>query len=338
MERKFREDKWKNGKPKEIRITYPKPRDGLSISFEDRIYQRSINDLVLYPNATRSFVYSNCACQKGKGTDFARKLVKKYLRRHFINYGLDGYVLQIDVSGYYPNMRHEEVEKVFRKCLNDIDYEMVCDVLNTQYEGDVGYNPGSQMVQIAGISLLSSIDHFIKEVLGIKHYIRYMDDFFLLHKSKKHLEYCLNKIESKLNNIGFSVHPKKTHIRPLKDGFLFLGFHYHITNTGKIIMTLNSENVKHEKKKLYRQAQLLKKDEITQDKIDDCFESWANNASKGNSYKLVKRTQKYLKKVEESTHEDNQKQNVTKRQKRTRECKLSGGNKPCEYRVHCNDV
>jgi hypothetical protein len=305
MERKFREGRWKNGKPKEIRITYPKPRNGLSIPFEDRIYQRSINDLVLYPSATKSFIYSNCACQKGKGTDFARNLVKKYLRRHFINYGLDGYVLQIDVSGYYPSMRHKEVEKIFRKCLNDVDYEMVCDVLNTQYKGDVGYNPGSQMVQIAGISLLNPIDHFIKRKLRIKHYIRYMDDFFLLHKSRKHLEYCLAKIKSKLNDIGFSVHPKKTHITPLKDGFLFLGFHYHITKTGKIIMTLNSENVRHERKKLYRQVQLLKKGEITQDKIDDCFEAWANNASKGNSYKLIKRTKEYLKEVEESTHESN---------------------------------
>jgi hypothetical protein len=65
-------------------------------------------------------------------------------------------------------------------------------------------------------------------------------------------------------------------------------------------MTLNSENVKHERKKIYRQVQLLKNGEITQEKIDDCFEAWANNASKGNSYKLINRTQEYLKKAEES--------------------------------------
>jgi hypothetical protein len=127
-----------------------------------------------------------------------------------------------------------------------------------------------------------------------------MDDFYISHKSKEYLEYCLAKIESKLNDIGFSVNIKKTHIKQLKDGFLFLGFYYHVTNTGKIIMTLNSENVKHERKKLYRQVQLLKKNEITQDKIDDCFGAWTNNASKGNSYKLIKRTKEYLEKVEES--------------------------------------
>jgi hypothetical protein len=300
MERKFREGKWKNGKPKEIKITYPKPRDGLSIPFEDRVYQRSINDLVLYPSATKSFIYANCACQKGKGIDFARKLVKKYLRRHFINNGLEGYVLQIDVSGYYPSMRHEEVDKIFRKCLNDTDYEMVCDVLNTQYEGDVGYNPGSQMVQIAGISLLDPIDHFIKEKLRIKHYIRYMDDFFLLHESKEYLEYCLAEIESKLNEIGFSMNPKKTHIKPLKDGFLFLGFHYHITKTGKIIMTLNSENVHHERKKLRREVNLYLNEKMSLDKIYEGFNSWCENASHGNSYKVINRTKKYLKELIEN--------------------------------------
>lgn len=68
---------WKNGKPKTVLITYPKRREALSIPFKDRVYQRSINDNSLYPQMTKGFTYSNCACQTGKGTDFARALVKK---------------------------------------------------------------------------------------------------------------------------------------------------------------------------------------------------------------------------------------------------------------------
>ena len=49
---------------------------------------------------------------------------------------------------------------------------MVCNVLDSQYAGHVGYNPGSQMVQIAGISILDDLDHFIKEQLHEKYYIR----------------------------------------------------------------------------------------------------------------------------------------------------------------------
>ena len=58
---------YKPRKPKPVKITYPKPRDGLSISFRDRVYQRSLNDNAVYPSLTRPFVYDNAACQKGKG-------------------------------------------------------------------------------------------------------------------------------------------------------------------------------------------------------------------------------------------------------------------------------
>ena len=66
MNNKLDAGTWKNGKPKEIKILYPKKRDGLSISFKDRVYQRSINDVVLYPSVVKSFIIDNCACQKGK--------------------------------------------------------------------------------------------------------------------------------------------------------------------------------------------------------------------------------------------------------------------------------
>ena len=297
MAKKFEKGNWKNSKPREIKITYPKPRDGLSIPFEDRIYQRSINDMILYPSATKSFIYGNCACQKSKGTDFARKLCDKYLHREYINHGLDFYVLQIDVHGYYPNMRHDEVKKIFAKCLNEVDHKMVCAVLDTQYAGDIGYNPGSQMVQIAGISVLNPIDHYIKEQLRIKSYLRYMDDFLIFHHNLDYLEDCLVNIKTKLKEIGFEAHPKKTHIMSIRKGFTFLGFEYRLTNTGKIIKTLNSENVHHERKKLRREVNLYRKGKMSLDKIYEGFNSWCENASHGNSYKVINRTKKYLKEL-----------------------------------------
>lgn len=280
---------WFNGKPRPIQIVYPKRRDGLSISLKDRIYQRSINDNVLYPSIVPSFIYDNCACQKGKGTDFARKRIKRHLWNHYSHFGTDGYVLQIDIKGYYPNMRHDAVKRKFSWYLEDDTYQMVCDVLDTQYDGEVGYNPGSQMVQIAGISLLDDLDHYCKERLHLKHYIRYMDDMFVLHPDKAELERCLNEIKIKLGELGFEVHEKKTHITPLSNGFTFLGFDYRITSTGKIIMTLNSANIKHERKKLVKMVHKAQRGETTKGKVDECFRAWCNNASKGNSYKLIQR-------------------------------------------------
>ena len=293
MENKLRNGTWKNGRPKPIQILYPKKRDGLSIAFRDRVYQRSINDNVLYPSVQRSFILDNCACQKGKGIDFARKRLRKHLWNFYTHHGIDGYVLQIDIKGYYPNMRHDAVKKKFRRYLNDEVYEAVCNVLDTQYKGDVGYNPGSQMVQIAGISLLDDLDHYSKERLHIKHYLRYMDDILIIHHDKTELGAYLTEIEAELSKIGFEVHKEKTHITPLSKGFLYLGFEYKITDTGKIVMTLNSANIKHERKKLRRLVKLAKAGEITKAKVDECYKSWKANASKGNSYKLLKRMDEY---------------------------------------------
>ena len=297
---------WKNGRPKPIQIKYPKKRDGLSISFPDRVYQRSINDNALYPAVVPSFIIDNCACQKGKGPDFARERLDKKLWNIFCHSGTDFYVLQIDIKGYYPNMRHDIVKEKFSRYLDNDIWQMVCDVLDTQYIGDVGYNPGSQMVQIAGIALLDDLDHYCKERLHAKYFMRYMDDIIILHEDKEALEQMLDEITKQLALIGLQPHETKTHIVHMSKGFRFLGFDYRMTQTGKIIKTLNSENVKHERKKLRRMVHLARKGIITKEKVDECFQSWCNHASKGNSHKLIKRMEKYYHDLwEEKIYEDN---------------------------------
>lgn len=293
MSRKVIDGTWRNGKPHEIDILYPKKRKGLAIRFPDRVYQGILNDDVLYPEMTRHFIYANMACQKGKGPDKARDLLKKYLHNYFHHHGRNGYVLQIDITGYYPNMRHDKVKEYFARYIPAHIMPLISDVLDQQYTGEVGYNPGSQMVQIAGISLLNPTDHMIKEILDIKHYIRYMDDFILIHESKEYLEYCLCEIKSMLADLGLSVSQKKTHITPLSKGFMFLGFKWNISETGKIYLNIDPKTVKHERKKLYRLVSKAKRGEITKEKVEECYQSWKAHAEHGDSYLLLKRLDRY---------------------------------------------
>ena len=310
IEHKLKEGTWKNGKTKPVLVTYPKRREALSIPFKDRVYQRSINDNSLYPQMTKSFIYANCACQTGKGTDFARKLVKKYLWNYFCNYGSDGWVVQIDIHGYYLNMRHSDVEEQI-SCKTDGDTSrMSCKVLRDQYAGKTGYNPGSQMVQIAGISLLDPVDHYIKEQLHARYYIRYMDDFWILLPDKEQAEKIYLKIIKQLQTYGLEVNQKKSHVTALRKGFVFLGFQYHMTDTGKVIMTLNSDNVKHERKTLVRMVHKVWRGELDEKKIDEHHASWENNADKGNSYRMKQRTRKYLKQIRKG-EENESKKNVS---------------------------
>lgn len=289
LEKELGDGTYKPRKVKKFRITSPKPRDIVSVTFRDRVYQRSLNDNILYPAVANGFIYDNWACQKKKGSLNARKRFEELLRRYYRKHGNTGWVAQFDIHGYYPNMRHDVVEKYFHERLDDKSFEAVKNVLRSQYEGDKGYNPGSQMVQIAGISCLDKLDHYIKERLHIKIYIRYMDDFVIVHEDKSYVEECVEKIKDELSKIGFEVNEKKTKMFPLEIGIRFLGFDFHLTDTGKVLKFIRPDRVKAEIKKLRRLVAKAKRGEIPKEQVDASYQSWRNHAAYGNSRKLLVR-------------------------------------------------
>ena len=278
-----------------FKIMSPKPREIASVSFRDRVYQRSLNDNYVYPVMTRSFIYDNFACQKGKGTDAARERLKEFLRRYYRKHGADGYVAQFDIHGYYPTMDHRATELTFQKKLNPEIFERVQRVLHQQYDGDAGYYAGSQLIQIAGISILDSMDHYIKEKLRARFYIRYMDDFLIISHDREYLEKCMKEIIDYLTGLRFTVNEKKTRIYPLRSGIDFLGFTFSLTATGKVLMQIRSENVKRQRRKLVRLVKRSRSGLIPREKVDESYAAWRNHASKGNSYKLLKRMDTYYK-------------------------------------------
>lgn len=268
-------------------------------SASDTSFGSTCNVSALYPEMTRSFIYDNMACQQGKGTDLARSRIKELLHRAYLKYGSDFYILQCDVKGYYnvkgyyKNMRHEAVNTSFERRLPPEIYKRTEAVLETQYEGDTGYNPGSQMVQIAGISFLDKFDHFVKETLRMKEYMRYMDDFFMVAYTKEELEKVLPEINTYLNYLGLSTHPVKTKIFHQNKKMRVLGFDFNVTKTGKVIMQIDPKNVKDRRKNIYRCAQLVRKGEMTRAKADEMFRAWLNHAGKGDNPKMIKRMHEY---------------------------------------------
>lgn len=293
LEKQLHDGTYKAAKTVNFKITSPKPREIASITFRDRVYQRSLNDNAVYPIMTRSFIFDNYACQKGKGTDAARNRLKEFLRRYYRKHGNIGYVAQFDIHGYYPNMSHAVTEDLFRKKLPKEIADMVVTILRHQYTGDFGYNPGSQLIQIAGISILDGFDHYMKEQLHANLYLRYMDDFLVIGDNKENLEKCQRKAIKYLAKIGFTMNEKKTRIHPLSDGIEFLGFRFSLTNTGKVLMLIKPSNVKRERRKLRRLVAKSKRGNIPRDKVDESYSAWRNHASKGNSYRLLQRMDAY---------------------------------------------
>lgn len=286
LERELHTGTYRERKPIFFTLTEPKVREIMSIAFRDRIFQRSLNDVAIYPATTRTFIYDNFACQQGKGTEKAKERLKEFLRRFYRKHGTEGYVLQCDIKGYYPNMRHDVAKEILRKYLDDDVYQLAAEILDN-FPGEVGFNPGSQIIQIIGITALNEMDHFIKERLRIKYYIRYMDDFLLISNDKKQLEHSLECIKEILANMDMELNLKKTSIYPITKGIKFLGFYFKLKDTGKVVVSIDPKKVKHERRKLRRMANLVKKGLKSREKVDEHFESWKVHASYGDSYKMI---------------------------------------------------
>ncbi len=279
--------------PHPVEIDYPKKRTVLATTFKERVYQGYLNELI-YPLMTKSFIYSNMASQTGKGTDKARNLLSKYLWKFYTHHGLDGYILQIDIRHYYQTIPHAIALSLFEEKLPSELFSAVKEVLDVQYPET--FYAGSQMVQILGISYLDKLDHFIKEQLRIRYYIRYQDDFLLLHDSPVYLETCLTEITFFLSRLGLSTHEKKTHIQPIYKPFYFLGFYYTLQNNGKIYMRVNPKSVKHER---YILRKLSKKK--TMEELLLQLEPYLAHIRKGNSRSLERRLITYTRSLYENS-------------------------------------
>src|SRR3989344_4798312 len=101
---------------------------------------------------------------------------------------------------------------------------------------------------------LNELDYFIKHKLKAKYYIRYVDDFVILHSNKKILEIYKDKINKYLNYLKLELHPNKSKIISLTKPINFVGFR--IFYYYKLLKKFNRKNIQ---EKLNKFSTLLKK-------------------------------------------------------------------------------
>ena len=278
----------------EFTVTRPKERHILATDFTDRVVQRSFNDNLVYPAMCRSWIYDNCACQKGKGTDFARDRLHAHMERAWREEGQFS-ALYVDVSGYYDHMRHEVTERRFREKLPSWGYEFVAATLAHQYGGDGrGYKPGSQLVQIAGIDYLDPLDHFVKERLRAKHYVRYMDDLIVLSSDEGFLRECLGSVTGQLAAVGMGPHPRKTHIGKASAPIRFLGFDHLLDVRGHAYMLACPDKVKQTRRDMAKLARLEGDGRLTMEQVMKSWECRRAHISKGCSRRTLESLDKYV--------------------------------------------
>lgn len=286
----------------------------------DRVSKHALCDEILTPAVQKYLIYDNSASQVGKGIDFARKRLLTHLRKYYSQHkSNDGYILLIDFSKYYDNIRHDRLMEQFEKYIHDpnalnflrkvvdrskvdvsymtdeeyagcmdtlfnsLEYEQVDKTLRTGERYMYKHlNIGDQVAQVAGIIYPIPIDNYVKIVRGVKFYGRYMDDSYAIHESKEFLEDLLQGIIAIANELGITVNTRKTRICKLSSMWRFLQVHYSLTDTGRVIQKINPKRLTAMRRKMKKVVYKLSEKEF-----DDWFNAWMRN-----HYKIMSKQQR----------------------------------------------
>ena len=127
---------------------------------------------------------------------------------------------------------------------------------------------------------LNELDHFVKHELKAKYYIRYVDDFVILHKNKEILENYKKEIDNFLKTIKLELHPDKSKIIPIGKGVSLLG--YRVFYHHKL---LRKSNLWKFQRKINEKIGLVQNNILTYDSLLDSINGWFGYAMWADTYK-----------------------------------------------------
>ena len=282
----------------------PKKREIQTLYYADRVVQHLLCDQVLAPYFTKRAILDNCVCQKGKGAHFALKRFENMLHNFISKNGNNGYILKCDILKYFPSVPHAQLKKticsqILDKKLSDYIVYIIdsyhtapsylakygLDSLGEGTKTERGIPIGNQSSQIFGMYYLDPVDRLVKEKLHLKVYSRYMDDFVAVHEDKDYLKRVLAEIQKCVAKLGLKLN-SKTQIFPLKNGVTYLGYRYHVTETGKIVKTVKKPT----KRRFRWRARLLKKayleGYIDKERVQNTMSAIHGHLCHGSNYKF----------------------------------------------------
>lgn len=286
-----------------------KRRNIKSIKYQDRVVQKSLMDNILTPIVVPTFIDTNCASIKDKGTDYALHKLRQHLQREVRKHGTGSYALVCDMKGYFESIPHELLNDFYAGRIEDERLMELIRHIHASIPGGVGVPLGNQLSQLDALLALSPLDHLIKEKLHIECYGRYMDDFYLLSDDKEYLKECFEVISNWVEERGMKLNTKKTKIVTIRQGFDYLGFHFYVTESGKVVQKLSKKSVAHHKRKLRKMKKLLDDGKCTFQSCREAHQGWKAHAERGrkkkgkkkkanrsspNTYYLVRKMDKYF--------------------------------------------
>ena len=279
----------------------PKTRVISKSDFRDRIVHHAIVN-ILEPIFDKGFIYDSCANRKGKGNLFALKRFNFFLNKVTKNKTTRAYCLKADIKHYFQEVDKEILyDLIKRKIYDHKVLDLIKQVINTNSKtqrererelSKKGMPLGNLTSQFFANIYLNELDYFVKHKLKAKYYVRYVDDFIILHNSEKQLESWKEQINNFLKKeLKLELHKQKSKVILLSKGVDFVGFRnfYHHK-------LLRRRNIR----KIYHKIKQFEKNEMNYSFMMEIFQDWNAYAKWGNTLKIRRKVAKEIHKIKQT--------------------------------------
>lgn len=279
---------YKTGEYRRFVVTEPKERIVAALPFRDRVLQHAVT-AAIEPIWEGRFIRDSYACRSGKGThrgaDRAQDMLRKVKREHG-----KVFVLKADILKFFYSIDHGVMKRLVRRRIRCRGTLALIDNIidSTAMPGDpkpVGLPIGNLTSQLFANVYLHELDEFVKHGLREKHYIRYMDDFLVVHHDKAHLQRIRTLIERFLWDRLHLKTNAKTQVFPVGErcgrAVDFLG--YRIWTTHRRLRKSSISRIARTLRRLKKQYAAGK---VALEKVRQSITSWVAHASHAETYGL----------------------------------------------------
>lgn len=222
---------------------------------------------------------------------FAIRRVTGFLQKFYHDNGAEGFVLKCDIRKYFNNIDHAVLKEKLQRVITDPDIlSTLCLIIDSySYSPGRGLPMGNQISQWFALYYLDGLDRLIKERLRIRYYSRYMDDCVLIHSDKDYLKYCLKTLREYIRTELHLEFNEKTQIIPIRNGIDYLGFHFYLTDSGKVIRKVRRRTKQKFKKRLKYYQAAYRKDSCTLQEVSQTINSYTAHLKHGHTWHLRKK-------------------------------------------------
>ena len=207
-------------------ISDPKPRNIHKASVRDRLLHHAVYR-IFYPFFDRVFIADSYSCRKWKGTHKAVNRFRTFVYKSSKNHTKTLWVLKCDIKKFFASIDHKILLDIVKKYVIDEDVLRLIEKIVRSFETSPGKGLplGNLTSQLLVNIYMNEFDQFVKHRLKTKYYIRYADDFVIMHQDKGVIMEILGKVGDFLEeSLKLSLHPDKIFIKTIVSGVDFLGW------------------------------------------------------------------------------------------------------------------